>query len=265
MDNEEDVIRDQMEERRTSLSEKLEKLEGKVSGTVTDTTDAVSESVVAVKETVQETTQAVTESVAKVKEVVQDTVESVKTGVKDSVKFVRDLFDPRVHPFFAVGTATVAGVVLGRLLFPSRPHSAPRLAPTLTPEPPAMSRSQRAAGHNGNGARTAKESSKTWVQSIIDQYEPEIARMKGLAMGVAIDSLRDFVMNMAPANWKEQVHHIFQGAISKFQGQADGEESPSNSEETYGSEHEHGNGASHELSESETRLGKERSRHRRSR
>src|ERR1700681_3970542 len=55
MDNETEVIKHQMEETRTSLTDKLETLENQVVETVQETTTAVADTVENVKEAVQET------------------------------------------------------------------------------------------------------------------------------------------------------------------------------------------------------------------
>src|SRR5262249_39060989 len=63
MEDETEVIRHQMTETRTSLSEKLDKLEDTVLGTVQDTTSSVVETVQSVKEAVEDTVSSVTEGV----------------------------------------------------------------------------------------------------------------------------------------------------------------------------------------------------------
>src|SRR5438105_8802525 len=114
MENE-DVIRDQMEDTRTSLTEKLETLEKKVASTVESATSNVAETVEAVKETVQET-------VSTVKDTVQDTVCTVKSTVREGVGAVKDAFDicghVERHPWVMLGGSIAVGYVLGRLLLP---------------------------------------------------------------------------------------------------------------------------------------------------
>jgi len=102
MENETDVIRDQMLETRTSLTEKLEALEEKVVSTVQGTTESV-----------QEAVQAVTESV-------QDTVTNVSESVQDTVESVKSTFDIRqhveAHPWAMFGGAVAIGFLGGRLM-----------------------------------------------------------------------------------------------------------------------------------------------------
>ena len=84
MENE-DVIREQMEDTRTSLTEKLETLESQVASTVQGATTNVAETVEAVKETVEAVKDTVQQTVTTVKESVEETICAVKETVQDSL------------------------------------------------------------------------------------------------------------------------------------------------------------------------------------
>src|SRR5437899_407531 len=96
MENEPEVIRERMQEKRTDLTTKLEALEQQVLGVASSVTDTVE----SVKEGVQETVDAV-------KETVQDTVGAVKNTVEETVSSVKETFDLRRqmqrHPWGMVG------------------------------------------------------------------------------------------------------------------------------------------------------------------
>jgi len=94
MDNE-DAILHQMEDTRTSLTDKLETLEKKVADTVQGATTNVASTVEAVKDSVQ------------------DTVTSVKDRVKETFDVPEHI---RHRPWAAVAGATVVGVVAGYAL-----------------------------------------------------------------------------------------------------------------------------------------------------
>jgi ElaB/YqjD/DUF883 family membrane-anchored ribosome-binding protein len=100
--DEPEVIREQMAETRTALTDKLETLEQQVMDTVT------------------ETTSAVTDTVESVKEAVEETVTAVKDTVQDSVQAVKNTFDlPRQmnrHPWLFLGASVAVGYLGGRLL-----------------------------------------------------------------------------------------------------------------------------------------------------
>lgn len=125
MDNPPEVIRQQMEETRASLQDKLEVLEQQVINTVQDasqTVENVKDTMEAVKDTVQGTAETV-------KETVQDTVQSVK----DTLSIDRQV---REHPWAMLAGAAVVGFLGGRLLqrltaIPSQPL--PQPAPAYVP------------------------------------------------------------------------------------------------------------------------------------
>src|SRR4051794_29513643 len=102
MDNEPEVIRQQMDETRTALTDKLELLEQQVVGTVQDATSAVAE------------------TVGTVKQAVQDTVQSVKETVHETVESVKETFDLKNQverrPWMMVAGATALGFLGGYLL-----------------------------------------------------------------------------------------------------------------------------------------------------
>jgi len=102
MENETDVIRQQMLETRTALSEKLEALQEQVLSTV------------------EGTTKSVTDTVQTVQEAVQDTVSTVSETVQGTVETVKDTFDisqhVQKHPWLMVGGAIALGYLGGRLM-----------------------------------------------------------------------------------------------------------------------------------------------------
>jgi hypothetical protein len=165
MENE-DVIREQMEDTRTSLSDKLEKLEQKVVTTVEDTTSAVTDTVMAVKETVQDTTSAVTDTVAQVKDSVAETVSTVSDTVKGGLTSVRDFFSISKNPWVGMGGSILAGFLASKLLFPPRRDPILGLASVgghaVTSSPPsaaagATHSSMRPHGSSKNGGSHSRD------------------------------------------------------------------------------------------------------------
>jgi len=98
MENEPELIRQQIEEDRNALTEKLEALEQRVVGVAS----------------------AVSETVEGVKEGVKETVEAVRGTVEETVETVKDAFDLRKqverYPAAMVGGAFGVGFGLGLLL-----------------------------------------------------------------------------------------------------------------------------------------------------
>jgi ElaB/YqjD/DUF883 family membrane-anchored ribosome-binding protein len=98
MDPQPDVIRQQIDETRSSLTEKLETLEAEVKGTV----QSARETVETAKESVQETISNVKETVASAKETVKQTFD---------IPYQVDH-----HPWAMLGLSFVSGVIAGVLL-----------------------------------------------------------------------------------------------------------------------------------------------------
>jgi len=117
-----ELIEQQMEQTRESLTEKVSLLENKVLGQINSATD-----------TVQGTVSSVQETVQSVKDVVQDTVQSVSDTVKHSVHSIaaemKETLDVRKHvqqnPLAMVGGAAALGFLAGLIVFRARPSGGP--------------------------------------------------------------------------------------------------------------------------------------------
>lgn len=117
------VIEQQMEETRQSLSEKVSLLENQVVDTVKNTTQAVQDTVESVKSAVQETVSAV-------KDTVQDSVATVTENVKDTFDVKQQI---ERNPLTVVGAAALAGLVTGLLVFRKSEKPAVVAAPLAYP------------------------------------------------------------------------------------------------------------------------------------
>jgi len=95
MEDEAELIKQNMQEKRAELSEKLQHLERQVTGEVASSAGSV------------------TQSVANVAGSVTESVTNVAGGVQDTITTVKDLFDlpkqVQEHPWLAVGGAVVVG------------------------------------------------------------------------------------------------------------------------------------------------------------
>lgn len=189
MADEPEVIRDQMQETRTALTEKLEALESQVSSTVQNATSAVTDTVQAVKESVSDT-------VGSVKDTVEETVETVKDSV-------RDVFDlpghVDRHPWVAMLGSVAAGYVAGRLL-----HGASGgVSETFRQAPPRYNafkepRPEPAKGGTGigNGAhREEREPSSEpgMLSGLADAFSGELDTLKDLGISAVAALVRDMV------------------------------------------------------------------------
>jgi ElaB/YqjD/DUF883 family membrane-anchored ribosome-binding protein len=215
MDNESEVIRQQMEETRASLAEKLETLEQQVVGTV------------------QGTTAAVTETVDTVKEGVQETVETVKNTVQEAVGAVKETFDiPRQverHPWAMMGGAVALGYVAGYLYTRSQDRSrmpgwasSPSLRESgwSTPAPERSLAPQRFEDRPVPPAPSPPEPPRSsWLSELNKMFGNEINQLKGLAIGAAMGIVRDMVTRSAPPQLEGQLTNMMDSITNKLGGQ----------------------------------------------
>lgn len=199
MDNQEELIRQQMEATRTSLQDKLETLEQQV------------------KDTVQHTTEAVTETVDTVKEAVHETVNSVKST-----------FDLRhqveQHPWGMMAGATLAGFFCGRLLG-SVANAAHQETWSAPPSYRPPSRSYRDGGLTGMNMGQAAASlqpppipQRTWMDTLFDEYKEEINKIKGLAIATVAGVVREMLTDAAPAPMESQIKEVVDSVTRKLGG-----------------------------------------------
>jgi len=194
MDAEPEVIRQDIEQTRSALTEKLETLEEEVMGTVRNA-----------KESVEETIENVTETV-------QETVETVQRTF--------DLeYQMQQRPWVMIGGSVAAGVAVGVLANSLRPR-------TFTGEgsPRPVSSSAPSPGYAGafGSQQTAyapppRREGPTFFQSLLSRFDKEIGMVKELAIGYAAGVLRDMVKEALPAV-KERVQQVMDSATTKMGG-----------------------------------------------
>jgi len=216
-----------MEQTRTSLAEKLEVLEKKVTDTVQEATEAVSETVETVKDTVAETVETVKGSV-------EDTVGTVKETVSSTMEAVCDTLDLRAqverYPWTMVGGSLALGFLSGYVLGPiSRRTTGAAFGLSTAPEPePAVTPSFE--------SRTEARQPGLFDQ-LFRTFGSEIDKLKGLAIGAMGSAVRDMVLESVPENFKPKVNELISNVTNKLGGEMiqgrvlpecqAGEESPS--------------------------------------
>jgi ElaB/YqjD/DUF883 family membrane-anchored ribosome-binding protein len=183
-----DLIRKQMVDTRTALSDKLEALEQKVADTVQPVTDAV---------------ERTTEAVAQTAENVKESVKAVTEKVEETVKSVASAFDLRRHaerhPWLVLGVAATSGCLIGTIL-----------ARRSRPQQEAHTRSKHhAKGSNGashhpewSAARRLREKEQPAKQSL---FAEEIRTLKGLAISSLLGFVRDLAKRAMPGSIGERI------------------------------------------------------------
>jgi len=228
----EKVIREQMEDTRTSLTEKLETLEHKVADTVQEATSAVSDTVASVKDSIQDTVASVTGSV-------QETVTTVKDTLHDGVESVKSMFDvPHLveqHPWTAVAGAVAVGFCLERTFGKSSAPmtekmaeaSVPVAAPTQTgsagafPGAAASQSRQNRGHHSSNGGshgHSSREKSSGKKSSLLAHLAPELDQLKGLALGALFGMARELLVKAVSPEMGERLKEIMDNVTTKVGG-----------------------------------------------
>ncbi len=194
MDNELEVIRDEMEEKRASLAAKLEALETQVRDTVQSASEAVSSTVGGVKEAVH----SVTETVETVSEKVTETFDDVKNKVAETVHTVAETFDISRYveraPWTSLGISVAVGFAAGALL-PSWGRLGQMMPATLTPP--------------GGGARPAQPAGPSWTSEVAstagEVWETASSTLGGLALGTLLGVVREVLTKNVPQEWQGEL------------------------------------------------------------
>lgn len=212
------VIRHQMEAQRASLSEKLDSLEHKI------------------VETVQGAKEAVAETVQNVRDSVQSSVDTVKDTMQSSVDTVKDAFDlPRQverHPWAMFGGSVALGFAAGWLLNrapPSRAAVPWGYAPASytggtfghrAPAAPIRDDARSAASFTAAAVAPPKaDTGPTWVDQLAQTFQPEIHKLKGLAIGAALGLVRDMVAQSVPDQLRPQINEMMNNVTTKLGGE----------------------------------------------
>jgi len=211
MEPEERAIRRQMEETRSALTEKLGTLEQQVVGTVQDATSAVGD------------------TVATVKDSVQDTVDNVKDTVQDAVQTVKDSMNLPRHveryPWPMLGGSVVVGFLIGRLFT----KSATRMnepAPAFQSAVPTRTNGLQVDTGLGDRYREprtkldAPPAKASWLGEMKDKLQPEIDKLKGMALGTTLGVVRDMVVQAVPAQLGPKLREVIDDITEKLGGQA---------------------------------------------
>lgn len=167
MDSELEVIRDQMDQTRCSLSDKLEVLESQVHEKVLSATETVSATVDEVKDVVKSVTT---------------TVESVLETLNVS-KHVEE------HPWGSVGCAIATGFVGSLLLGSGKPQPPAPAPPAAPPPPPRAAPEARPAQSEPSTPHPAEGIWNTVTEAV-----------KGMAVASVLGTVRHWVKTSLPSN-----------------------------------------------------------------
>jgi len=200
VDNELEVIRDEMEQTRANLAEKLEALESQVRETVSGATEAVSSTVEGVKdvvETVTETVENVTETFNVSKQVEQ-------------------------HPWMALGAAVATGFVAAQVIGRASQSSPPSHAASTN-----GAAAHPAVAHPAAGAPQAQperhehpvmDSLKSMLPDMGGVMHTLVGSLGGLAVGSLMGVIREFATHELPKEWHGDVTKLIDEVTSQLGG-----------------------------------------------
>jgi len=218
------VIRSQMDETRSSLTDKLEQLERQVTDTVQGAAD-----------TVENMKHAVEDTVSNVKNTVQETVSTVKTSLDDTMHSMGEALSIRHHverhPWAMVAGATAVGFVGGYLLMSKsedrRAEERFRHLAASQGRPPESSHYDSRAGfapqepvrREAMRETTRNTQSSTQPNAFLDWLKPATNQIQGLAIGAALGLVKELVNRNVPKPMTGQVNELFDGLTTSLGGQ----------------------------------------------
>ena len=259
VDRGQEELRTRMEESREALAQKIELLEEKVTETVETATASVAEATASVLETMQNATASVSETVDTVTTAVQGTMDTVRLSVEGTVDSVRHAVDlplqVRKHPWLMLAGAVAAGYLGGTLLQrASQRQSTSRATKDIASaesSPSSIREWQRAPfvaaqetstnGFHKNESSThgavksdtfspsepsnpashpaSHAGSSDWLETLGQTFAPELAKLKGLALGTLLGSVRDMVVKASPQPIQQSLAELMDDFTEKIGGQ----------------------------------------------
>jgi len=216
--------RQDIEDKRASMSEKLELLEERVRGTLEETRSAVEGIVENVKETVDETVGAVKETVEGARSTVDNLVENVKETMDDTATMVKQSFDLHYqveqHTWLMVGGSVMLGYLLGSWMYSGSSYQrrysereysldddnvlyAAPMGNGASFDDLEESGETHEKKDTSNKDRASKESAShtqpgPW-SNFLGPFQEEWDALKGVALGTLMGTLRTMVRQHMPA------------------------------------------------------------------
>jgi len=221
VDNELEVIRHQMEEKRASLADKLEALESTVRETVQEATAEVSNIVQEVKSTVDSVTDGVQETVESVKDTLTEGVQETVDTVKQTLNLNDHI---RRRPWTSMGVAVAAGWAAGYFFGPrSFPESWESWRRPETPAEPAWTppanRFAEAPAAAAQAAPSAQESTFGPALSAMEDAGKEALKKVGeLAVGTLMGVIGQVAANSLPPFLKDEANKLIKDLTPKLGG-----------------------------------------------
>jgi ElaB/YqjD/DUF883 family membrane-anchored ribosome-binding protein len=200
VDHELEVIRDQMDETRASLANKLEALESQVRDTVQSATDTVASAVDGAKEVVS----SVSEGAKQVVEKVSETVESVKESLSVN-HYVEQ------YPWASLGVAVAAGFVAAQLL--------PRSTSGRRAQEPPLGAGGYFTGGQPSPAEPARREESSGLGNALEGIaKTAVTTVEQLAVGTLMSVVKDLVTSSLPKEWQGDLKRAVDDITTRLGG-----------------------------------------------
>ncbi len=203
MPPETELIKQQMSQTRSALTDKLETLEAKVFGTVATTSDTVSQTVHEVGATVRETTQDV-----------RATLQEAMSSLRDALDVSRQMHQ---HPWVLLGGSVVAGYVGGVVLDNLERGHLPSLPATPPMEQLLPSGSE--VRQRVETESPARRTGSTFFKALAESFAPELDKLKRAALSMALGAVRDKVSEAVPPQMRDNFTELMDRVTVKLGGE----------------------------------------------
>jgi ElaB/YqjD/DUF883 family membrane-anchored ribosome-binding protein len=182
-------IHQEIDQTRADLAQKVEELEEKVRDTVLSATENVG-----------------------------DTIETVTTTVQQTVDTVKRTFDlnyqMQQRPWTLIGGCVLAGFLIGALVSRGRPSRGRSRVSSYPDYAPASERSLASSA----AAEPAASQGPGFLSGLMEQFGPEIDKIKGAAIGYLVGMARDSIKEALPS-LGQQIEEVTNSVTTKLGGE----------------------------------------------
>ncbi len=215
MPPETELIKQQMGQTRSSLTQKLEMLENKVFGTVHETTGTISQTVQQISSTVRDTVQEVGAAV-------RESTGNVRASVQEAMSTARDAVDithqMHKHPWLMLGGSVFAGYVGGLLLDNLQRGQTPAL-PSLPAAPERLLPRGSEVRERAEAAPPTQRGGLSFLKALVETFAPELDKLKRAALGTALGLARDKIGESVPEHLRENFTELMDRVTQKLGGE----------------------------------------------
>jgi len=183
-----------------------------------------------IRQNMERTRESITEKLDALEDRIVGSVEQASTAVTNTAASVKDAMDINTqidrHPWLIFGGAMAAGLLAGHLLLSRRPTALPRIAesrPVPAPAPPTTPTPPQARNPTPMSAQESVQSAppaptQETPGRLYSMLEPEIIKAKELAIGVTLGIVREALIAEMPPQLAASAGDIINNVTQKLGG-----------------------------------------------